>query len=64
MSPIVGPRIAGGHEQHAVEFRCEERRLAGVKMGDVDRVESPAQDPGAHVGEHTVPEASPVGALA
>jgi hypothetical protein len=42
------PGIAGGDYQHPIEIYLVEGALGGVEMGDVDRVEGPAEDSGSH----------------
>lgn len=45
------PGVAGGDNQHPVETELIPRALGGVEMGDVDRIEGPAEDSGSHGDE-------------
>ena len=57
------PGISCRNEKDPVELRLMKRRLAGVEMRDMNWVEGPPENSGAHANEDRAAEASPSGVL-
>ncbi len=57
------PRIARREDQDPIETQLMEGDLGGVEMGDVYRVEGPAEYSGSHGREDRAPAVSPDAAL-
>jgi len=55
------PGLSRRHEDHPVEAGLIEGRFAGVEMSQMDRIEGPAEDAGAHDAEDRGQEESPTG---
>jgi hypothetical protein len=57
------PRVPSGDDQDSIEADLVKGALGGMQMGNVDRVEGPAENSGSHGIEDRAGEVSPAEAL-
>jgi len=57
------PRIPSGNDQDPIQADLMKGALGGMEMGDVDRIEGPAENSGSHGIEDRAGEVSPAEAL-